>query len=345
MQTKKIERSSFNKHGLLKHIFMLGLLLFIIQPAWTQNTEGNSDSKEQASYPDLQPAGFLQTHFSAYDIAERPANFSIHRARFGFTGYISKNIRLNLIAGTVEPPNNEPALVNAFADFTIHPLFNLRVGQFLLPFGLEGPEPIPKNPAIERAFSTRNMNPFRMFRDVGVMAYGEHEWMNYSLALVNGSGANILENANPKDLVGRIDFSLTETIMAGVSSHIGTYETPSFEKLDRKRWGAHAEYKNNPIYLRGEIMLNDQEIAPDTREQSLGGYLLGRYKIAKKWEAIGRWDYHEPDNPDNVYQGITLGTNYQLIGASNLSLNGTVYTEDDSNTLHYMVNVQLQLVL
>ncbi len=345
MLTKKKIRNSYYRHGLLKNIYILVLLVFIIQPLWAQNDERTSNNQGQTSYPDLQPAGFLQTHFVADDIAENPANFSIHRARFGFAGNISKNIRLNLIAGTVEPPDNAPALVNAFADFTIHPLFNLRIGQFLLPFGLEGPEPIFKNPAIERAFSTRSMNPFRMFRDVGLMTYGKHEWINYSLALVNGSGANILETANPKDLMGRVDFSLTKALMAGFSSHIGTYESNSVEKLDRQRWGLHAEYKTNRIHLRGEIMLNDQEIAPDTREQSFGGYFLGRYKLDEKCEVIGRWDYHEPDNRNNIYQGLTLGPNYQLSGASNLSLNGTFYFKDDSKTLHYMLNLQLQLVL
>ncbi|MGM0532425.1 MAG: hypothetical protein ACQER7_13855 [Bacteroidota bacterium] len=47
-------------------------------------------------------------------------NFSIHRSRLGFTGNISKNIRLNFIVGATEPPDNSPALVNVFTDFTSH---------------------------------------------------------------------------------------------------------------------------------------------------------------------------------------------------------------------------------
>ena len=241
----------------------------------------------------------------------------------GFKGNISEIIQINFIGGTVEPPNNTPALVNAFADFTIDSLFNLRAGQFIIPFGLEGPKPIPKNPAIERAFSTRKMNPYRMFRDIGMMAYGEYSFINYSVAVVNGNGANVTENLYRKDVLGRLDFTLADGLIAGFSGHIGNFESDTVKQLSRQRLGAHAEYKNAPFHLRGEVILHDQETATDSWEQSIGGYFLGKQEIAEKWEAIGRWDYHEPDNRNNIYQGLTLGANYRLSSFSSLSLNGT----------------------
>ncbi|MFO8053990.1 MAG: porin [Bacteroidales bacterium] len=344
MPTKKNYRHSYTGRKRLTNIFMFVLLVLIIQPSWAQNDVEPSDSSDQSSYPDFQPAGFLQTHFSADDKADNPSGFSIHRARFGFTGNISKNIRLSLIAGAVEPPENTPALVNAFAGFTIHPLFNLRIGQFLVPFGLEGPEAIIKNPAIERAFSTRRMNRFRMFRDIGMMAYGKHSFVNYSVAVVNGNGANVTEKLDQKDVLGRLDFTLTEGLISGFSGHLGTLKDTT-GRLSQQRWAAHVEYKNNPLHLRGEIILHDQEIVPESWKHSAGGYLLSNYKIADKWEAIGRYDYLKPHARENIYQGVTLGTNYLLSGLSRLSVNGTAYTKDDGNTIHYMLNVQMQLVL
>ena len=337
--TKKPNQKSF------KGILMLVLMLFFIQTAWTQNDEQSSDSKAQSSYPDLQPAGFVQSYFSASDMAADPVNFSIARARMGVKGNISENIKLSFIGGAVEPPNNSPALVNAFADFTIHPLFNIRAGQFLMPFGLEGPEPIIKNPAINRARPTKQLNTLRMFRDIGVMTYGKYEFISYSIAVINGNGANVTENRYQKDVLGRLDFSLTDDLMAGVSGHLGTFESDPYKKLSRQRWGAHAEYKSNPFHFRGEIMLHDRELNPDTRNQDVGGYLLGKYKIDEKWEAIGRWDYHAPDNVNDIYQGVTLGTNYQLSGLSSLSLNGVAYSEYNTSTVNYMLRIQLQLVL
>jgi len=337
--TKKLNQKSF------KGIFMLVLMLFFIQIAWAQNDEQSSDSKAQSSYPDLQPAGFVQSYFSASDMAADPVNFSIARARMGVKGNINENIKLSFIGGAVEPPNNSPALVNAFADFTIHPLFNLRAGQFLIPFGLEGPEPIIKNPAINRARPTKELNTLRMFRDIGVMTYGKYEFISYSIAVINGNGANVTENRYQKDVLGRLDFSLTDDLMAGVSGHLGTFESDPYKKLSRQRWGAHAEYKSNPFHFRGEIMLHDRELNPDTRNQDIGGYLLGKYKIDEKWAAIGRWDYYAPDNVNDIYQGVTLGTNYQLNGLSSLSLNGVAYSAYNTNTVNYMLRIQLQLVL
>ena len=341
-------KNFFNNHSdhrkPFKGFVILAFLLFSTHTAWAQD-DGTSDSQGQSSYPDLQPAGFFQGHFSAYDHANRPSEFSIHRARFGFAGDISNNLQLNLIVGAMEPPNNSPALVNAFADFTIDPLFNLRAGQFLLPFGLEGPESIIKNPAIERAVSTRRMNPFRMFRDIGAMAFGTYDFVSYRVAVVNGNGANLAETQGGKDILGRMDFDLTDELMAGFSGHVGTYEAGPYEQLNRQRWAIHAQYQNNPLLVRGEMMLHDREINNTTREQSHGGYLLAKYKMKNKWEVIGRWDYHNPENTDNTYRGVTLGTNYQLSGLSSLSLNGTVYTEHDGSSPHYMLNIQLQLVL
>ncbi len=105
-------------------------------------------------------------------------------------GTITDRITVNLIGGYVEPPNNTPRLVNAFIDFDIHPLLQLRTGQFLLPFGIEGPQPIFLNPSIERSNAIRRLNTFSMFRDVGIQISGHYSIFDYAVALVNGKGAN-----------------------------------------------------------------------------------------------------------------------------------------------------------
>ena len=325
-------------------VFLIALI-FIAPTMWAQEEGEAPGNESQNSYPDLTPAGFLQTHFSANDVAGNPASFSIHRARFGFTGNLSENIKVNLILGATEPPNNTPALVNAFTDFTIDPLFNLRAGQFFAPFGLEGPQPITLNPAIERAFPTRRMNPFRMFRDIGVMAYGKHSIFSYSVAIMNGEGANVLENSNPKDFVGRVDFAPVENLKAGISAHLGTYETGAFNRLSRQRWGLHAEYQLSPVQLRGEFFIRDRETIPDNRAQSTGGYLLGKYEISDKWEAIGRYDFFNPEGGGDPYQGFTLGPNYQVGQNTQLSLNGIMYTPVNDDAMHYTLSIQLQMVL
>lgn len=91
---------------------------------------------------------------------------------------------------------------HAFVDLDIDPLLNIRTGQFLAPFGLEGQEVIAFNPAIERSIATRRLNTVNMFRDIGIQANGSRGLFNYSFALVNGTGANTTAKINPKDLLG-----------------------------------------------------------------------------------------------------------------------------------------------
>ncbi len=344
MKTKNVNSNKTMFKRWVKNLFILTFIVLIAQSVKAQEEGSNPGKETQTSCPNLSSAGFLQTHFSADDITGSPASFSIQRARLGMTGNLSKNIKLNVIIGAAEPPDNTPALVNAFTDFTIDPLFNLRAGQFFAPFGLEGPAPITKNPAIERAFSTKSMNPFRMFRDIGVMAYGKHSIFNYSVAIMNGSGANLPENFNPKDFVGKVSITPVENLEAGISSHIGTYESGT-EKLSRQRWGVHAEFHHDPVLLRGEFYYRDREVAPNNREQSSGGYLLGKYKFSDKWEITGRYDHYSPEFNLDAYVGFTLGPNYQISQNTQLALNGILYEPVNDNTMHYLVNLQLQMVL
>ena len=324
------------------------LFIAILISLSLQAQENQEPQEKDKNYPALNPTGFLQTHFNADDMSGNPASFSIHRARFGFKGHLSKNIQLNLVVGAAEPPNNTPALVNAFTDFTLDPGFNLRAGQFFAPFGLEGPEPITQNPAIERAFSTRSMNPFRMFRDIGVMAYGTLGSFQYSVAIMNGSGANITENLNPKDFLARIQYNPIENLKTGISAHLGSYEATSINMLSsfsRQRWGLHVVYDPSPLLLRGEFFLRNRETVTDDKEQSTGGYLLGKYTITEKWSAIARYDYYSPEGSNDPYQGLTLGPNYQVGQNTQLSLNGIFYSPVNGNNMLASLSIQLQMVL
>ncbi|MFO8235045.1 MAG: porin [Bacteroidales bacterium] len=314
-------------------------LMLISEPAYSQAQD------EESNYPVWTPAGFLQMHFSANDQEDIPAAFSVHRARMGLKGKVSDKISVNMVVGATEPPNNSPALVNAFADFSLNQYFNIRAGQFFVPFGVEGPEPITINPAIERSYTSRQMNPFRMFRDIGIMGYGNYSFMNYSLAVMNGNGANVAENLNPKDVIGKVDFEIFDDFIAGLSSHIGTYETNNLERRSRQRWGIHGEYDGSPFFARGEMMIREDEISPEVDAQSSGGYLLGGYEINNNWETIGRIEYFDSDFNARDYQGVTLGLNYFPANNTNLSVNGMAFSQGDNNEINFALFVQLQFVL
>jgi hypothetical protein len=323
-------------------------LIFFSNTLSSQSIDTTNVLENKKSFPTLEPAGFIQQHFTVDNIKDSPAQFSIHRARLGARGSLSEKIKYNFIIGAVEPPDRSPALVNGFIDFQFHPFFNLRTGQFLVPFGLEGPEPIFLNPAIERSFPTRRLNPYRMFRDVGINIYGRYSIVNYSLSILNGKGANIPESIEPKDFLLRLNFLLTPNFMAGISGQTGRYETGSLDIFSRQRAGAHFEFNDakSKNMFRGEFIFLDRQVDTDLNEISMGGYLLYGYKFSEKLESIYRLEYYRPNNHDNTYYGLTLGGNYFITDKTRLSLNGVGYTETGNfNSIQFLLNIQLQYVL
>lgn len=326
--------------------FFISFLIqgLILTPAATaQSTDSES------SLPSFKVGGFLQQQFITDQTSGSPVRFATHRARLGVTGKITEHISVNLIGGYTETPNNTPRLVNAFVDFDVHPLLQVRTGQFLAPFGLEGPQPIPLNPAIERSTAIRQLNTFMMFRDVGIQLSGSQSILNYAVALVNGTGANQTEQIDPKDVTGRVGINLTENLAIGVSGHMGQYQIdPSIDDHEsRFRAGADISYNGTPLFLRGEYILRQDDLPSGENLKMNGGYLLGGYKLSEDLETIIRYEYYEPNTStqDDHLTIITLGANYYFVGNTRISANYEFRDNRMNPDIGNLLTVQMQVTL
>ena len=127
----------------------------------------------------------------------------------------------------------------------------------------------------------------------------------------------------------RINFGLSQELKIGFSGQIGSYESDSLQNLSRQRFGAHIEYygEDRKFRFRGELMTLDNQVAATVKNISVGGYILGGYKIAEKPEGIGRIAYYQPDNKNDTYYGLTIGGNYNIANRTRLSLNGMASTD------------------
>jgi hypothetical protein len=303
----------------------------------------------EKSLPSLKFGGFLQQQFVADQTPDSPTRFSIHRARLGATGAITEHIRINVVGGYVEPPDRTPRLVNAFIDFDIHPLFQVRTGQFLLPFGLEGPQPIFLNPAIERTTAIRRLNTFTMFRDIGMQVSGRNSIFNYAVAFVNGEGANKPEQMEPKDVMGRIGLAPLEKIEVGVSGHLGQYRPdPAFDHHEsRMRAGVDVSFKGDPVFLRGEYMIRQDDQPGGGSRKMSGAYLLAGVKITDDLEAIGRYEYFDSDtsSDNDPFTGVLIGANYYFVGNTRLSANYEFRDDPLNPDLGSLFTIQMQVTL
>ncbi len=331
--------------------YLLSGLMFILLTITPVKTEAQTTTSEEqrTSYPSYKIGGFLQQQFITDQTAGSADRFTIHRARIGVSGDITERIKVNFIGGYAEPPNNTPRLVNAFVDFDLHPLLQLRAGQFLLPFGLEGPEPIILNPAIERSTAIRRLNTFTMFRDIGVQVSGQRSIFSYAAAVVNGAGANQTDQADPKDLMGRFGIRLADDLSVGASGHMGEYQPDpaSGDHQSRYRFGLDISYTGNPLFLRGEYIHRQDDLGGGNSVKMNGGYLLGGYKVTDDLQAIARIEYFEPGTAadDEKFTGFTLGANYYFEGHTRLSVNYEVREDELNPALGNMLTVQMQVAL
>ena len=335
--------------NLSTEVFMKRLLFILILSSILMSLPAASFAQE-ADYPSYRVTGFMQQQFTWEHDSDNPAAFSIHRARVGLTGGLTDMISVNIVAGALEqPPDRSPRLVNGFVDFDVHPMLTVRTGQFLVPFGLEGPEPIILNPAIERTETIRRLNVHTMFRDIGIQAMGSHENVSYAIALVNGTGANNPEQIDPKDLLGRFGYQASSELNLGLSFHIGQFPAGNDER-DRFRLGVDATYRAESLLLRGEYILRkDERIATNDLDQA-GGYLLAGYDLTDELQAIGRFEMLHPnsdaDFSDVGFTSITAGLNYYFQGHTRVSVNYEI--RDDRRTQHdpgNLLTVQMQVAL
>lgn len=324
---------------LLILFFMIGTASLYAQP----------NGSESLTYPSYNVRGFVQQQFIDDQTPGVPAGFSIYRARIGIAGNITDQLSINLIGGFVEPPQRTPRLVNAFVDYRLSDFLTIRAGQFLLPFGLEGPEVITFNPAIERSMAIRRLNTFNMFRDVGVQLRGNWSRLNYAAAIINGTGANQAAQLNPKDMIGRIGLKLSDNLEIGISGHTGKYHlagNPDSEE-SRNRFGLDIHYTGNPFFFRGEFITRKDELPDNEHITMNGGYLLAGFYLTDQIESIIRYDYFKPntDLDDNLLIGYTIGANYYITGRNRLSINYEIRDNDLNPEFGNLLTLQLQVVL
>lgn len=328
------------------HVFVtfLALMMALLVTSHAQNVNAQT-----INFSSLKFGGFLQQQFIMDETPGAAERFSIHRARLGVTGSITDNIRVNVIGGYVEPPDRTPRLVNAFIDFDIHPLFQLRTGQFLVPFGIESPEVIIFNPAIERTTTIRRLNPYVMFRDIGVQVGGKGSLLNYKVALVNGKGANQTEQFDPKDILGRIGLTPFEHFELGVSGHFGQYQPDlnSDNHESRVRLGADVSFMGDPVYFRAEYIVREDDLAEGSSRKMSGWYLLGAYKFTENIQGIARFESYDPETSinENEFTGVLIGANYYFEGNTRLSLNYEFRDDEMNPDLGNLLTVQMQVAL
>jgi len=269
------------------------------------------------------------------------SGFSIHRMRLSLAGEIMKNIKFKLQVDLVRTP----VILDAYVDFGFHSAASVRLGQFKIPFGLEGQTSSPDLDTIDRSQVVTKAAPGwdigSSGRDIGAEVMGKAAFLEYALAVVNGTGINKADTDDRKDLAARLavhPFSFLTLAVAGYDGR--TADPVGGAPLKRAKLGLEAALLYQGLSVKAEFI---QAEDGDTLRQ--GWYAQGGYFILPKTlQAIVKFDSYDPDRNQALDRTDiwVLGANWFLAGRTKLQVNFVLTKDEAGNTVNKAIQAQFQ---
>jgi phosphate-selective porin len=287
----------------------------------------------------FQLTGYAQGVYSYFD--QGTDTFIIRRARLALTGDLTKSIKLKLQVDAVR----SPVLVDAQIDVSFKPYFNLRIGQFYLPFSRENRTSAGDLDTVLRAQVVEKLGPGRdigsLGRDIGVMVVGKASIVEYMAGIFNGAGINKLDTNEHKDLAGRAVVNPVKCLFVGGSVYSGRYSPAQGEpEVTRDRAGLEALLTLGPAAFRSEYIAGKDDLTSKS-----GWYLLGLYNVLpKRLQAVARWDSYDPNRDAAADRAdiLTVGGNYFFSGKTKVMINYVHYRQETKGMTNWALLLQFQ---
>lgn len=298
----------------------------------------------------IQVIGYIQPEYEYAFLGENAqgqkldeSSFYFNRLRLGVKGKVARDFSYMAIA-ELSPTLDGPYLLAAAVSYNrFAPYLQAKVGQFMSPFGLELKTPCNKLYTIDRSLFVQNLSGH--FQDIGFMisgGTGKHSFLGsktenffgYKLAIMNGTGANNLDNNRKKDIIARVTWHPWEFITLGANYRMGKHPSLSDSPEDDERSGialdVELKYKN--------FLLQSQYIAASDKGSFTtgGGCCSGPVQVYQRsvdrdgfmvqimymtpWkiQPIFKFDYYDPnvdvtardDREQFIQNSYTSGFNY-----------------------------------
>lgn len=189
----------------------------------------------------------------------------------------------------------------------LHPSSSIDIGQYKVPFGMEGLESSAKLDLIERSTMASQLK-WADYRDIGLTYKGDFKVGGAKIlpavGLYNGEGQNKLDVNDAVAYAARLVVKPIEALHLGVARYSG--KTGSAE-ADNERTGGEIKIAVNPVTVYGEYMTGesggkDKDAFYGTVTCDLGG----------SCQAVARYDSYDPDSDksDDAKTETSVGLNY-----------------------------------
>jgi phosphate-selective porin len=216
--------------------------------------------------------GYLQADaltVAGDDLEEQNDTFRIRRMRVGLSGDLAPKVGWVFSLEAAGSPHVRDAHITLrFVDWA-----NVRFGQFYQPFSLDRLTSTSRLEIIDRAPVTERV---ALTRDPGVMVFNARPllgWLSYFLNVSNGTGMNVSDNNDAKDVTGRI--VITHPVLRGFSVGINgsSGEQPTGT---RNRGGVDVSIDTRIFKFVVEGLVEESDNTGPDRD---GFYVLGVYRI------------------------------------------------------------------
>jgi phosphate-selective porin len=266
---------------------------------------------------------------------------AIRRSRFTLTGDLLKNVRFKATVDLVK----SPILIDAQVDFILHEAASIRVGQFKVPFSLEMTTSSGELDLVNRSQPVNKLSPSLDIngggRDIGAVVFGKAAFLEYTLGLFNGAGANKADTNDAKDLAGRLIVHPLSFLSLGASFYDGSYAaSPGSASFVRDRVGVDLALIHGPVSLKADFIQ-----AEDGDTLRRGWYVQGGYAfLSKVLQSVVRFDSFDPDGAvsGDRLDTWTVGLNWFLAERTKVQVNYELMKNQAGGTAGRTLLIQLQ---
>lgn len=271
-------------------------------------------------------SGFAQFGYSWDDMNGGTSNFDIPHVRLSLSGDISKSFDYKL-----QFEFASPKLVDAYLRWKINPSFNVQMGQFHVPFSLEGVISPASLETIGSSMVVSEICGVPDTRDLGVSFYGkflkhkERHLFEYAVGVFQGEGKNKADANKSKDVAARLKFFPVEELCLTGSYSYGELGA---EYIINNRASAGIEWRSSSGVLRSEYFWHKQGKG-DTAVKNDGFYVMASSNYGK-FSPVLRYSYfNEADSID--HEEFLVGLTYAPLKFVHFQFNYAYCEMNDSS--------------
>lgn len=334
-----------------------------MQTAETSHTFEQKVNKVRDAFntPYMKFGGYGLLMYRYSDVNEIKHRFDARVIYLSMKGNLTDNLEYFILAEVVNPTIHE-----FWVQWTPAKAFSLRAGQYKVSISFENQLSLT---TLETVMNTRSVSSLIAMsddvmarqngknnggRDIGIQASGsflklaEHDLLQYSVGLFQGSGIISSEQNNSKDFAGVLNLQPIKGFRIGGGIYLGeatyaTYDGDPIADHVRNRWLISSDYQSDRLYCRAEWIHGKDGITDLEGVYGMAQY----YLVPKKFNAVAKVDYYNKDkNLNQEVMDYTAAVNYYFFPDCRLQLNYTYsdYSKKWGDKNSHNVLAQMQIV-